>query len=60
MLKKSITRKELEMRRSALYADLYQCAAHMDLHSMENLCRRINVIALKIYAFKGNIYDKDK
>ena len=46
------TKKELERRRSSLYADLYQLCGQMTVHSLENLCRKIHAIEWKIYSFK--------
>ena len=45
--------KDLEMQLVCLNADLYQCCGSMPLTSLERLCRRIHLIELKIYSFKG-------
>ena len=49
---------DMELRRKCLYAELYQRAATMDIHSLERLCRRIHCIEIKTHSFKGGIYGK--
>lgn len=59
MLKEERARRELEAQRYCLYEELRRMAATMDLHSLERLCRQINVIMIKIHSFKGGLYDKE-
>jgi hypothetical protein len=47
------TLKDLEIRLACLRTELYQCCGSMPLASMESLCRKIHLIGLKIYSFKG-------
>lgn len=55
-MKLSRSQQELEGQRNCLYADLYQRAATMDVHSLERLCRRVHSIEIKIRSFRGGIY----
>lgn len=43
---------ELRAQRSSLMADLYQKCGQMTVRSLEELCRKINCIELKIHSFK--------
>lgn len=54
------TLKDLEMQLVCLNADLYQCCGSMPLTSLERLCRKIHLIELKIYSFKGGKHGKRK
>lgn len=45
--------RDLEQRLACLRADLYQTCGTMTVASLESLCRKINVIGLRIYSFKG-------
>lgn len=56
MLKGEKTKKELEDRRSCLYADLYQTCTKLSVRAMEELCRRIHSVEIKIHSFKGGLY----
>lgn len=49
---------DMELRRKCLYAELYQMAAKMDIHSLERLCRRIHGLEIKMHSFKGGLYGK--
>lgn len=60
MLKEEVARRELIALRSGLFVDLYQRAGSMAVNSVESLSRRIHVIDLKIYSFKGGQYDQEK
>lgn len=60
MLKTKTSLRELTQRQRNLQADIYQRAAAMTLHSLEDLCRRLHCIEHKIHSFKGSLYDKDK
>ena len=48
-----VTEREYLRRRLSLYADLCQRGGQMPLHSLEALCRRINIIDMKILSFRG-------
>lgn len=52
-------KSQYEAERACLYAELYQRAATMDVHSLERLCRRIHGIEIKMRSFRGGIYDKE-
>lgn len=54
------TKEELEAQRSYLLADLYQRAARAGVHSVEELCRKLHCIEIKIlfHSYKGGIYGK--
>lgn len=55
-----LTKKELVMERDSLYADLYQTCGSCTLHYLEQICRKISLLSMKIQSFKGGIqYDKD-
>lgn len=53
MQKERATQRELEDRLACLYVSLYQSCGTMPIGSLENLCRKIHVIELRIYSFKG-------
>ena len=60
MLREGESINDLKCRLACLYADLYQMAAHMPLHALESLCRKIHGIEIKLYSFKGGRYGKEK
>ena len=52
---------DLEARLASMNAELYQNGGSMPVSALESLCRRINLIKLKIYSFKGDSkYGKKK
>ena len=57
-MKEQRTKREYEAQRACLYAELYQYGASMPVRGLENLCRKIHGVELKIYRLKGGIYDK--
>lgn len=59
MERERATLDELRHRLAHLHAHLYQGCGTMPVASLESLCRKINVIELKIYSFKGGRYDKE-
>lgn len=59
MERERATLDELRHRLAHLHADLYQGCGSMPVASLESLCRKINVIELKIYSFKGGRYGKE-
>ena len=46
-------KKELEMQRRSLYADLYQTCGSMTVRSLETVCRKIHSLEIKIRSFRG-------
>lgn len=59
MQQERATLNELKDRLACLYADLYQGCSTMTVASLESLCRKINVIGLRIYSFKGGRHGKE-
>lgn len=51
-MRRAKSRKELELMRSILYADLYQLCGQMTVRQLENTCRKIHLIDMKIHSFK--------
>lgn len=45
---------DLEARLASMNAELYQNGGSMPVTALESLCRRINLIRLKICSFKGD------
>ena len=54
------TVNELEAQLTCLTADLYQHCGTMPVAPLERLCRRIHLIELRIYSFKGGKYGKNR
>ena len=52
-------RYELEAERIRCYSELHRSMTDIDVHSLERICRRIHIVELKLYSFKGGVYDKE-
>lgn len=60
MLREGESLNDLKAELACLNADLYQMCGTMPLHAFESLCRKIHLIELKIYSFKGGKYGNKK
>lgn len=54
------TNIDLRVRLACLREELRREACQMDVHSLERLCRRINVLEIKMHSFKGGLYGKEQ
>ena len=59
MQREADTLNELKGRQACLHADLYQQCGSLTVTALERLCRKINVIGLRIYSFKGGRHGKE-
>lgn len=57
MLKEERAARELEAEVMSLYGELLQRAGVMSVLSLEGVCRRVNVIRLKLQSFRGGSYE---
>ena len=50
-------KRQLEDKLRQLDADLYQVVGFMDVCTVESLCRRKNIITIKLHSLKGGLYE---
>lgn len=60
MQRERYTVEDLEIQLACLNADLCQSGASMTVTSLESLCRRINIIRIRINSFKGGLSNGNK
>ncbi len=60
MQRERYTVEDLEIQLACLNADLCQSCGSMTVTSLESLCRRINIIRIRINSFKGGLSNGNK
>lgn len=50
-----MTKHELVTKRDCLYANLYQVCGQCSPTNLEAICRKINILSMKIQTFKGGL-----
>lgn len=51
------TIRNIEAQMKSLYISLYQTCISMSLTHLEEVCRRIHTLEIKIRSFRGGLYD---